>query len=114
MRTWMAPGTAQSATAEIDARVGGALRIVMRGADRDDDHRGVYRVLDRPSKIVFTGISAGTDRRESLVTIELHERGGETELVLTPEGLPDRARTKDHAEGWTEILRRLAEHVNAA
>jgi len=111
MRTWMAPGMAQGATAEIEPRVGGAFRIVMHGTDRDYDHRGVYRVLDRPSKIVFTWVSDGTNRRESLVTIELHERGEETEVVLTHEGLPDRKRTEDHAEGWTRIVELLAKHL---
>ena len=107
MREWMPPGTGTSATAEIDPRVGGKFRIVMHHPERDYDHRGEYRVIDRPSKLVFTWISEGTEQRESLVTIELHERGRETELVLMHEKLPNAVSVERHTGGWAGILEKI-------
>ena len=59
LKTWMCPPGVTSATATIDARVGGRYSIVMHG-ERDYDHEGEYLVIDRPSKLSFTWISAGT------------------------------------------------------
>jgi uncharacterized protein YndB with AHSA1/START domain len=107
---WMRPNDGIRSTVEVDPRVGGAFRIVMRHSGGEYDHRGEYLVLDRPSKIVFTWISDGTGQRESIVTIELHARGDETELVLTHEGLPDGESARRHTEGWSGIASALAEH----
>jgi hypothetical protein len=44
----------------------------------------------------------------SVVTVELYARGGETELVLTHERLPE-AHVDAHRKGWTDIVRKLGE-----
>jgi hypothetical protein len=41
-----------------------------------------------------------------VVTIEFHERGGGTELVLTHRGLPP-TEVEGHRKGWSDILRLL-------
>ena len=107
LRLWMRPPRATGASAESDARVGGSYRIVMHG-DRDYDHHGEYLVVDRPSKLSFTWISEGSHYQTSVVTVELFDRGGgQTELVLTHERLPQEEAAR-HAEGWTEIIGELA------
>ena len=112
LRLWMRPPRALGATAESDARVGGRYRIVMHG-DRDYDHHGEYLVVDRPSKLSFTWISEGSHYQTSVVTVELFDRGGgQTELVLTHERLPQEEAAR-HAEGWTEILGELATAISS-
>jgi uncharacterized protein YndB with AHSA1/START domain len=107
LKQWMCPTGVQSATATIDARVGGRYRIVMHG-DRDYDHAGEYLVIDRPSKLSFTWISEGTDRQSSIVTVELFDTGRDgTELVLTHEQLPP-GKVAPHVPGWTAIIEKLA------
>lgn len=108
---WMGPAGFRSATVEVDARVGGHFRIVMHG-DRDYDHHGEYLEIDPPSKLAFTWISEGTAQLTSRVTVELYERGGQTELVLTHSGLPV-SEVRSHTEGWTEIAGRLAAALSA-
>ena len=44
----------------------------------------------------------------SLVTLEFHDRGDETELVLTHERLPSAEITAQHEAGWTGVLGKLA------
>jgi uncharacterized protein YndB with AHSA1/START domain len=107
---WMRPGNFTHATVTVDPRVGGGFRIVMEGRTDggDYEHRGEYLVIEPPSLLSFTWISNATDHRPTVVTIEFHERGTETELVLTHRRLPSKA-VEAHREGWTDIMRLLDE-----
>jgi uncharacterized protein YndB with AHSA1/START domain len=111
MRHWMCPGEDWTAEAKLDVRVGGNYRILMKSPKQDYDHTGEYRVVERPSKLSFTWISKGTDSKETLVTIELRDVGGETELTLTHERFPSAESVRPHVDGWTTIADRLAAHL---
>jgi uncharacterized protein YndB with AHSA1/START domain len=105
---WMAPGSVVRSVVEVDARVGGRFRIVMKGPDCDHEHTGEYRVLERPRRLVFTWISEATGGRSSTVTVEIrNRRPGEVELTLTHEGLLDENTTAKHRSGWADILEKL-------
>jgi uncharacterized protein YndB with AHSA1/START domain len=93
--------------AEVDARVGGRFRIVMKGPDCDHEHTGEYLVLDRPRRLVFTWFSEETHGRATTVSVEIRPRGGEAELTLTHEGLPDEPAAARHRSGWGGILEKL-------
>ena len=113
MGKWMCPGDTTRSEVELDVRVGGKFRILMKGPKQDYDHTGEYQVVEPPSKLVFTWISAGTDHQTTLVTIELLERGKkECELVLTHERLRPEA-VERHRGGWGQIADRLAEFLRA-
>jgi uncharacterized protein YndB with AHSA1/START domain len=103
---WMKAGGVDRVTAELDARVGGKFRIVMRHSGKDVEHRGEYRAIDPPALLSFTWISVHTDDRPTLVTVELQERGGSTELTLTHRDLPS-DEVDNHRQGWTAILATL-------
>src|SRR6516225_10106680 len=68
---WMCPGNVKSAVAQLDVRVGGKFRILMRDGEREFDHTGEYKVVEPPSKLVFTWQSKGTDDEITLVTVDL-------------------------------------------
>jgi uncharacterized protein YndB with AHSA1/START domain len=108
MAQWMRPGSIQTTTASVDARVGGRYEIVMRSATETYPHTGVYRVIDRPRRLVFSWCSRGTEQRESLVTVDFVARGAGTEVVVTHQQLPEGAMAS-HAEGWTSALLHLEE-----
>lgn len=112
IRHWMCPGQILEAEAEIDPRVGGAYRIVMKDGTRVYEHTGEYRVIEPPSKLVFTWISKSTDLRPTLVTVEFLERGDECELILTRERLPSPEALRRHEGGWAQIIDTLAGHVH--
>jgi uncharacterized protein YndB with AHSA1/START domain len=103
---FMRPGDVAEARAEVDARVGGAFRITMIHAGGEPDHWGEYLAIEPPSRLAFTWISASTDRQPTEVTIDFHERGGATEIVLTHRRLPA-PRVPPHRKGWGEIVARL-------
>lgn len=108
----MQPGTEREA--EVDFRIGGSFLVRMHGPNRDYDHTGEYKLIDPPSKLVFTWISDATDHPPTLVTLDFLERGNDTELVLTHERFPKTEVVPDHVRGWTEIVARLAEHVQTS
>jgi uncharacterized protein YndB with AHSA1/START domain len=112
---WMRPGDLTHATVTVDPRVGGGFRIVMEGgADACGyEHYGKYLAIEPPSLLSFTWISRATDDKPTVVTIELHERGTGTELVLTHRRLAPQA-VEPHREGWADILRLLDESLTRA
>lgn len=104
---WMCPGPVAGATVEVDPRVGGEFRIVMHHAQGDEEHRGAYLIIDLASLLSFTWISAHTDHRSTVVTVELKEQDNGTELILTHRRLPP-TEVDAHKQGWTAIVAKLA------
>ena len=105
---WMRPRGIRRTTATVDPRVGGGYAIIMQGDDTVYPHHGVYRVIDRPRRLVFTWVSDATDGGETLVTVEFLPSGNLTEVSVTHERLPRGAR-ESHTEGWSSALERLAD-----
>lgn len=106
LAVWMCPGPVRGARAEVDPRVGGSFRIVMRHPNGDADHWGEYLVIDPPSKLEFTWQSAATDRQPTMVTVEFHDEGDGTEVVLTHRRLPE-PQIAAHRKGWSDIVQKL-------
>lgn len=102
---WMTPvGTVE---AEVDLRIGGRLRVVMKGDGRVIEHIGEYLEIDPPRRLVFTWVSQFTGSVPSVVTVELQAAGDdETELRLTHSRLPDTV-ARFHHGGWDAMLGRL-------
>ena len=57
---WMRPGTISSTVARVEPRVGGAYEIIMQAQSGPIVHKGVYRAIERPRRLVFTWMSAPT------------------------------------------------------
>ena len=109
MRVWMCPGSVSSAEVEMDLRIGGALRILMRDAAAAYEHHGVFTVIDRPAVLAFTWIATATDMHATLVTVEFIARGElDTEVVLTHERWPRSEGRDQYRGGWSSILDKLA------
>ena len=109
LKQWMRPDDATKvSTAEIDLRVGGRYRIVMRPAEGEEhDVRGVYREIVPNKKLVYTWAWKSTPERESVVTIELRAAGGGTELTLKHEQFADEPARDRHQQGWNACIASL-------
>ena len=105
---WMRPGTIQSTVARVEPHVGGSYEITMQAASGPILHKGVYRIIDRPTRLAFTWITAFTENQETLVTVDFIRLGQRTEVVVTHEQLPESARPSHH-KGWTSGLEHLDE-----
>ena len=106
LAAWMRPAGITDVTADVDPRVGGKFRIVMARGPDQYEHTGEYLLIEPPSRLSFTWISQATDHRTTAVTIELSEREGGTELVLTHRQLPP-SQIESHRSGWSDIVREL-------
>lgn len=107
LRQWWAAGPGFTPTiAEVDLRVGGRYRLGMRAPGQDADYvvAGTYREVQQPARLVYTWAWEGTGAPETLVTVEFHDRGSHTEMVLTHEQFADAADRDRHATGWVGCL----------
>jgi uncharacterized protein YndB with AHSA1/START domain len=106
LKQWMAPDPAfETPVAEVDLRVGGRYRIVMKSPDGEEhDVRGVYREVVPNRKLVCTWAWQSTPERESLVTVALRAAGDGTELTLIHEQFADEQARDKHQRGWIGCL----------
>jgi uncharacterized protein YndB with AHSA1/START domain len=110
---WFGPEQIETLRAQADARVGGAFRIIMRGADGEEhDVSGIYREVVPNEKLVFTWAWRSTPERLSLVTVLIKPDRGGSLLTLTHEQFFDEAARDRHAEGWTGCLDKLARYLS--
>ncbi len=103
---------------EFDVRPGGTNRMEIRTADGHVYHQRVtFREVKPPEKLVFTwawerfSASGEKDEQsdETLVTVEFHERGNSTEVILTHEFFRDADERDRHSTGWNgcfDVLQR--------
>lgn len=101
---WMRPGDTERSTVSVDPRVGGAYEILMHTPGKTIPHRGTYREISRPRRLVFTWNSPYAGETDSLVTVDFRPTRDATEIVITHEGLPSEDMVKAHTGGWTDIL----------
>jgi len=101
---------------EIDLRLGGTYRFVMRAPDgKDYPTSGVYREIVPPERLVYTERFDGDPNKEALITFTLQERDGKTTMTSTARY--HTAEDRDTVlkigveKGTAESLDRLAEHL---
>ncbi len=94
--------------------VGGRFTVVERRADGDAPHYGVWRVLERPTRLVFAFSTQPHDPAADAVSITLVSDGDGCLLTLVhalaPEWADDADRTRG---GWTSMLDTLARVLDA-
>ena len=92
----------ETAIAEVDLRVGGRLRIVMRDPQAGEDHgaTGEYTVVDPPRRLAFTWTWDDQDSERQLIELEFVERDGATTVRMTSHGIATEERRASHREGW--------------
>jgi uncharacterized protein YndB with AHSA1/START domain len=119
LKRWWGPKMFTNPVCEVDARVGGAWRIVMRGPDGVDyPCGGVYREIVEPERLVFTNIATDNDGNpilDGLTTVTFAEQGGTTKLTLTTRAVAlveyAAAYLQGMEAGWTQSLESLAEEL---
>ena len=106
IKQWSAPGDMVNPVVEVDLKEGGRYRIDMRAPDgREHRVTGVYRAIDPPRRLVYTWFwETNPSLGEMLITVDFHERGSETEVVLEHSLLPTPEAAANHEKGWTGCL----------
>ena len=111
LKEWFGPESVQTHDLVADVRVGGMYRWDITNAEGEKmTVRGEYRELQPGRKIVFTwqwDDDEVWENRTSIVTVELDDAEGGTELRLTHVQLPSEQSRDRHIEGWESVLDRL-------
>jgi uncharacterized protein YndB with AHSA1/START domain len=122
MAQWWGPNGFTNPVCDIDARPGGALRIVMRAPDGAEyPMRGVFQEVVAPERLVFTNIAVDRDDKpllDGLTTVTFVEQLGKTTLTVHTRAVglvAGASRMLDGMEaGWTQSIDRLEAHVAQA
>lgn len=117
IKHWFGPANCRVSEAQIDLRVGGAYRLCIFSEEHGDlAVRGEYLEVSAPSKLVFTWQWEEDPEWEevtSVVTVELFEKEGGTEVQITHAGLPSDEHASRHEHGWNGCLDKLAARADA-
>lgn len=110
MRRWFhADPEWETPTAEVDLRVGGRLRVVMRDPRAGEDHgaSGEYTVIEPPHRLAFTWIWDEDPENPQLIELKFTERDGVTTVVMTNSGITTEKGRDEHEDGWRRCLNNL-------
>jgi uncharacterized protein YndB with AHSA1/START domain len=105
----------ETAIAEVDLRVGGRLRIVMRDPEAGEDHgaTGEYTVVDPPHRLAFTWTWDDGGSERQLIELGFTERDGATTVRMTSYGISSEERVDSHRKGWDFCYDNLAQVLSA-
>ena len=111
LQRWFGPEDVRTIRINADVRVGGKYRWDLITADGEEmSCLGEYRELVPERKVVFTWKWDDDDDWkgfDSIVTIDLADYNGGTQLTLRHERLPSEASRDRHGEGWGKVIDRL-------
>jgi uncharacterized protein YndB with AHSA1/START domain len=98
----------ETTEAEVDLRVGGAVRVVMRDPAKDAEYGGGgrYTEIDPPTRLAFTWLWDGNSVRQ-LIEIDFEEADGITTVRFTHSGLWDEDAVRSHERGWNRCFDNL-------
>jgi len=115
LKKWFGPENVQTRNLIADVRVGGQFRWDCTDPEgKEVTIAGEYRELQPGKKIVFTWqLEEDEDwkNHSSVVTVELSDREGGTEVRLTHIQLPSEESRDSHHEGWNSVLEKLETFV---
>jgi uncharacterized protein YndB with AHSA1/START domain len=109
MRRWFhcAPDW-ETPVAEVDLRVGGQVRIVMRQPDGSEaGARGEYTLIDRPRRLVMAWTFDDDPANEQLIELSFSESGGSTTVRLVNSRISSDDRRRGQDWGWRGCLDEL-------
>jgi uncharacterized protein YndB with AHSA1/START domain len=116
MRRWFhCESDWETPEAEVDLRVGGEVRIVMRQPDGTEAKaRGEYTLIDRPNRLVMTWTFHDDPSNEQLIELSFSESEGATSVLLVNSGISTDGRRDAQDWGWNGCLDQLERVLDVA
>ena len=116
LKVWFGPEWVKTRDFVADVRSGGKFRWDLINCDGEEKTiGGEYREIIPEERIVFTWRhfdDEAWENRTSVVTLELSDCYGGTELRLTHVQLPTEASRDDHNKGWKSVIDCLEKFVS--
>jgi uncharacterized protein YndB with AHSA1/START domain len=115
-RWWHTEHGYETSAAEVDLRVGGTVRVVMRDPQKDVEYGGggTYTEVEPPTRLAFTWTWDDDTRRRTLIEIDFEEGDGITTVRFTHSGLWDEEAVRSHEDGWGKLFDNLERTLEAA
>jgi uncharacterized protein YndB with AHSA1/START domain len=115
VKAWWSPPDHDTLGIEIDLRVGGHYRFTMRKRPDGEPFSvyGTFQEVHSPERVVYTWRWDWADKSEMLVTVEFHDLGKQTEMVLTHERFPSAELREEHSKGWNGCFDRVEQYVRS-
>jgi uncharacterized protein YndB with AHSA1/START domain len=116
MRRWLhCEADWETPEAEVDLRVGGKVRVVMRQPDGTEaEMHGEYTLIDRPTRLVMTWTFHDDPSNEQLIELSFSEADGATRVLLVNSGISTDRRRDAQDWGWNGCLTELERALTAA
>ena len=109
--SWIGPEGVHCEVPLLEPRVGGRYRLIMHLPNGNLLRvAGVFNAIAPNRSFAFTWGMVG-EPRETLVTVELRDLNGRTELKLRQQGLPTAADRDGHGKGWNSALDKLVAYL---
>jgi uncharacterized protein YndB with AHSA1/START domain len=94
--------------AEVDLRVGGKVRVLMRRPDGTEaGARGEYTLIDRPNRLVMSWTFDDDPSNEQVIELSFSEARGSTTVVMVNSGISTDERRDAQDWGWHGCLDQL-------
>jgi uncharacterized protein YndB with AHSA1/START domain len=94
--------------AEVDLRVGGKVRVVMRRPDGTEaGMQGEFTLIDRPHRLAMTWTFSDDPSNEQLIELSFSESEGSTTVLLVNSGISTDERREAQDWGWRGCLDEL-------
>jgi uncharacterized protein YndB with AHSA1/START domain len=103
IKRWFRPAEGwQEPSAEVDLRVGGRIRVVMRDpSGAPVEASGEYTEIDRPNRLAFTWTFDDDPTNEQMIELEFTEREGVTTVVFVNSNISEEERRDQQYDGWS-------------
>jgi uncharacterized protein YndB with AHSA1/START domain len=116
---WWGPKDFTNPVCKLDARVGGIIRIVMRGPDgMKYPTRGIFNEIIEPELIIFTNVKEddhGNAELEVVNTVTFIEENGKTKMTLKAVVVMETPAACGSVDGmnvgWNQSIDRFAENL---
>jgi uncharacterized protein YndB with AHSA1/START domain len=100
---WLRPMEGwREADAEVDLRVGGKVRVVMRTPDGNPIRAGgEYTLIERPHRLAFTWTFEDEPSNRQMIELEFTESDGVTTVLFVNSDISGEQRRNSQYEGWS-------------
>jgi uncharacterized protein YndB with AHSA1/START domain len=109
MQRWLHPAPDwETPEAEVDLRVGGKVRVVMRRPDGTEiEALGEFTLIDRPRRLVMSWTFGDEPSNEQLIELSFSDSADSTTVLLVNTGISTAERRDAQDWGWHGCLDQL-------
>jgi uncharacterized protein YndB with AHSA1/START domain len=106
IRRWFRPAEGwQEPSADVDLRVGGKVRVVMRAPDGSAvGAGGEYTAIQRPHRLAFTWTFDDAPSNQQMIELEFTEEDGATRVLFVNSNISEKGRRDAQDDGWTRCF----------